>query len=201
MKWQAAATLAATLGLTGATTNAPTAWEVDPPHTQVQFTVKHFFTPVTGTFDDFSIELAYDPETPERSSVKARIAAASVNTGNAKRDDHLRSGDFFDAQKNPYITFRSTSVRQVAEGKLLARGPLTLKGVTREIELPIEVLGVQQIPEMMRPMLGGVREVASFRASTHLDRRDFGVGVGDWAATLVVGKDVDIQLAVEANRK
>lgn len=201
MKWQAAATLAATLGLTGATTNAPTAWEVDPPHTQVQFTVKHFFTPVTGTFDDFSIELAYDPETPERSSVKARIAAASVNTGNAKRDDHLRSGDFFDAQKNPYITFRSTSVRQAAEGKLLARGPLTLKGVTREIELPIEVLGVQQIPEMMRPMLGGVREVASFRASTHLDRRDFGVGVGDWAATLVVGKDVDIQLAVEANRK
>jgi len=201
MRWPAAAVLVASTGLTAATSVTPSAWDVDPPHTQVQFNAKHFFTPVSGAFDEFDIELAYDPEHPERSTVTARIAVASVNTGSEKRDGHLRSGDFFDAEKHPYITFESKSVRQVGEGKLIARGPLTIKGVAREIELPIEVLGVQAIPEPMRPMLGGVRDIASFRANTRLDRRDFGVGVGDWAATLIVGKEIDVRIAVEASRK
>lgn len=200
MKWQAVAILMASAGLTAATSEAPTNWQVDPPHTQVQFTVKHFFTPVTGTFDDFSVKLEYDPRFPERSSVEAQIAVASINTGSQKRDNHLRSGDFFETQAHPYITFRSTSVRSAGNGKLIAKGPLTIKGVSREVELPITVLGVKGIPEDMRPMMGGVREIASFETSTTVDRRDFGVGVGDWAAAMVVGKDVQIQIALEANR-
>jgi polyisoprenoid-binding protein YceI len=201
MKWQAVAILTATAGLTAATSEAPTTWQVDPPHTQVQFTAKHFFTPVTGTFGDYSIKLEYDPRFPERSTVEAQIAVASINTGSTKRDDHLRSGDFFEAQSHPNITFRSTSVRSAGEGKLIAKGPLTIKGATREVELPITILGVQSIPEDMRPMMGGVREIASFKTAITVDRRDFGVGVGDWAAAMVVGKDVQIQITLEANRR
>ena len=79
-------------------------------------------------------------------------------------------------------------------------GDLTIKGVTREVALPVTLLGVQQIPEEMQEMLGGVSEVASFQAATSVDRGDFGVGVGSWAATLVVGGQVDITIAVEANQ-
>lgn len=183
----------------GAST-APT-WVPDPAHTEVKFTVNHFFTPVTGSFDDFDLSLEYDPENPENSSVEARIAVASVNTGNEQRDDHLRTADFFAAEEHPYITFRSTSVRESGDGALVARGPLTIRGTTREIELPIRLLGVQPIPAEMREMLGGALEIASFRASTSLDRGDFGVGTGSWAATLVVGGEVDIEILVEAHRK
>lgn len=176
------------------------AWSVDAPHTEVNFSVKHFFTPVSGSFDDFEVALDYDAENPENSSVTARIAVASVNTGNERRDNHLRTADFFAADDYPYITFESTSVREV-DGKLLARGPLTIRGETREVELPIRLLGVQPIPGEMREMLGGAKEIASFAAATTIDRGDYGVGTGSWAATMVVGGEVKIELLVEAHRK
>ena len=203
-----AGTLAAsTFGFAGvaastATSAAPVAdWTVDAPHTEINFAVNHFFTPVNGTFDDFEITLDYDPEQPENSSVEARISVTSVNTGNEQRDAHLRTGDFFAAEEHPHITFRSTSVEETTDGTLLARGPLTIRGTTKEIEMQVELLGVQSIPEEMREMLGGAQEVASFKASTSIDRGDFGVGTGSWAATVVVGGTVDIEILVEAHKK
>jgi polyisoprenoid-binding protein YceI len=190
----------AAAGLTIAATPAPESWNVDASHTAITFSVKHFFTPVKGSFDDFEVDLVYDEENPENSTVEARIAIASINTGNERRDNHLRSGDFFEAEQYPWMTFRSTSVREVAPGELVATGPLTIKGVTQEIELPITVLGKQVIPAEMQEMLGGVTQVASFSAETAINRKDFGVGVGDWAATLVVGGEVKIAIAVEANQ-
>ena len=157
--------------------------------------------PVTGTFDDFELTLEYDAENPENSRVDARIAVASVNSGNKRRDNHLRTADFFAADEHPYITFHSTSVRQKSDGTLVARGPLSIRGVTKEVALPIKLLGVQPIPEEMRGMLGGAREIASFQMSTTIDRGDFGVGTGSWAATLVVGGEVTIDILVEAHRK
>ena len=71
-------------------------WSADTAHTEINFSVKHFFTPVTGSFEDYEIELDYDAENPENSTVEARIKVASVNTGNEKRDNHLRSTDWFD---------------------------------------------------------------------------------------------------------
>jgi len=180
---------------------AADAWVVDPPHTEINFSVKHFFTPVTGTFDDFELTLDYDAEYPENSRVEARIAVASVNTGNERRDNHLRTADFFAADEHANITFRSTSVSASGDGMLVARGPLTIRGVSREIELPIKLLGVQPIPASMRDMLGGAEEIASFKASTTIDRGDFGVGTGSWAATMVVGADVTIEILVEAHRR
>ena len=175
-------------------------WNIDKPHTGVGFEVKHFFTPVQGQFDEFDVELMYDREDPANSTVRVSIPVSSVDTRNQKRNSHLLSEDFFEVETYPYITFSSESVEQVSDTELLVRGPLEIKGVVRQIELPVTILGVMDVPGEMREMLGGVEQIASFEASITLDRRDFGVGVGSWAATAVVGKGVNINIAVEANR-
>lgn len=179
---------------------APEEWNVDNTHSAVTFEVNHFFTPVKGAFSDYDVSLTYDAENPANSSVTARIDVGSVDTENEDRDAHLMSADFFDAERYPYITFESTSIREVAPGRLVATGPLTIKEESREVELTIDVLGIQELPEDVSQMLGGVTEVASFRAGTTIDRRDFDVGVGNWAATFVVGGEVDIAIALEANQ-
>ncbi len=177
------------------------AWNVDGNHTEINFTVRHFFTPVTGSFENYEIDLDFDPAYPEKSSVAVKIEVASVDTGIEKRDNHLRTADWFEVEKFPYITFESTSVKRTGETRFLATGTLSIKGVEKEVELPITLLGVKDIPEPMREMLGGVSQVASFQTGAKLDRRDFGVGVGSWAETVIVGADVEIGIALEANRQ
>ena len=177
------------------------AWGIDAAHTGVNCSVTHFFTPVSGTFDDFEVTFELDTEDITASSVEARIAVASVNTGNEQRDAHLRTPDFFDAEKYPYITFKSSSIREVSDHELVATGILTIRDQKRQIELPIKWLGTQQIPEAMRGMLGGSKEVASFKASITIDRNEYGVGSGSWAATMVVGGDVTIDILLEAHRR
>ena len=193
--------LAAAISLATGAPSAAATWVVDQPHTEVNFSVKHFFTPVTGSFEEFEIVLDYDAENPANSTVEAKISVASINTGNEQRDGHLLSADFFEADKHPYITFKSSSIRPNGNGQLVARGQLTIKGQSSEIDLPITLLGKQDIPEQMQQMLGGSTQVASFKASTAIDRNDYGVGVGNWAATLVVGGEVSIEILLEAHRK
>lgn len=203
-RWQLAVLMAVALIVpvtTNASTPAGATWSPDAAHTAINFSVKHFFTPVKGSFDDYEIELDYDAANPEKSTVEARIAVASVNTGNEMRDNHLRSADWFEADKHPYMTFKSTSVRTAGKNKLIASGPLTIKGASHQVELPITLLGNQMIPPPMQEMMGGAKEVASFQASTSIERGDFGVGVGNWAATMVVGGEVDIEILLEAHNK
>jgi len=185
----------------GQPTSVTSPWSVDGAHTEVNFSVRHFFTPVSGTFDNYQVTLDFDPDYPQNSTIEVPINVASVNTGNEKRDDHLRSGDWFEAEKYPHITFKSTSVEKAGADQLLAKGKLTIKDVSKDVELKVTLLGVKDIPEQMRGMLGGVVQVASFQAITELDRRDYGVGVGSWAEAMVVGADVEIEIAVEANHK
>lgn len=200
--WMTAVLLALTLLSPIALTAAVESdWSPDPDHTAVNFSVKHFFTPVRGSFEEYEVDLYYDPQHPENSSVEARIYVPSIDTGNERRDNHLRSADWFEADKYPYITFESASVRQVSDTKLIASGALTIKGKSQQIDLPITLLGKQMIPEPMQEMLGGTKEVASFHASTSVDRGDFGVGVGSWAATMVVGGEVEIDIQLEAHKK
>ncbi len=179
----------------------PMVWNVDAPHTGITFSVKHFFTPVDGRFENYDIELTYDHESPANSSVRASIEVASIDTNNERRDAHLLSEDFFEAETYPYITFVSESVEQVGPNQLIARGPLKIKGQVQDVALPIEILGVKDIPAEMQEMLGGVTTVASFAAGLQIERGDFNVGVGSWAADLVVGEEVDISIKLEANRK
>lgn len=186
--------------LTLAAGPAPMEWNVDMPHSGIGFSVKHFFTPVKGQFEDYEIDLVFDRENPVNSSVDVRIDVASVNTGNERRDAHLLSADFFDAERYPYITFTSEEVRRVGRDEIVLRGPLTIRDQTRMVELPISILGVKDIPAEMREMLGGVEHVASFEAGLDIDRGDYGVGSGSWAAAAVVGHEVAIDVVVEANR-
>lgn len=176
-------------------------WTVDGSHTEINFSVKHFFTPVTGTFDSFEIQLMYDAQAPENSTVNVRIDVASVDTDNERRDNHLRSTDFFDAETYPFITFESTSVQALGSNRLLARGNLTIKETTQEVELAIDLLGIMDLPPEMSEMMRGITQVASFTATTRIDRRDFQVGVANWAQTVIVGGDVDISIGLEANHR
>lgn len=189
----AALTIAATPG------TIPMEWNVDNSHTKVGFSVRHFFTPVEGSFDDFEARLVWDRENPSASEVGAVIQVASVDTENADRDGHLLSGDFFDAERFPEITFESTAVEARGDDMLMVTGDLTIRDVTRQVQMPVRILGVQQIPEEMRGMLGGAVEVASFEAELEIDRRDFGVGSGNFAETAIVGGPVTITIQLEAN--
>ncbi|MGB5658359.1 MAG: YceI family protein [Thermoanaerobaculia bacterium] len=193
--------LAAAISLATGAPSGAAIWGVDSAHTEVNFSVKHFFTPVSGSFREFEVTLDYDSENPAKSTVEAKIPVASINTGNEKRDNHLRSADWFEAEKYPYITFKSSSIQANGDGNLVARGQLTIKGESHEIDLPITLLGKKELPEQMQQMMGGTKEVASFKASTAVDRADYGVGVGNWAATMVVGGDVAIEILLEAHRK
>lgn len=183
--------------LVAATPTVPANWEVDASHSRIGFSVNHFFTPVDGQFEDYTVDLTFDRENPANSSVAVEIQVASVETANERRNNHLLSGDFFEADAHPTITFRSESISE-SGGVLQATGPLTIKGVSKQVTLPIQLLGVQDIPADMQEMLGGATAIASFQTGITIDRNEFGVGTGSWAATLVVGGEVDIDITIEA---
>lgn len=196
--------VAASLTLAGASapgTAALAPWSVDPSHTRVGFSVRHFFTPIDGQFDTFTLTLDWDRSTPSRSRVEAHIDVASVNTNNAKRDAHLRSPDFFDAATHASIDFKSTSVRALDAERFVATGELRIKGVARTVDVPVRLLGVKEIPAEMQGMMGGVKRIASFEGTLVLDRRHFGVGTGSWGETAIVGADVEVRFQVEASEK
>ena len=143
-------------------------WDIDPVHSDVSFTVRHMMvSKVRGRFRTFSGEIVTG-EDVTASSVTATIDATSIDTGEEKRDEHIRSADFFEVENHPQWTFRSTGVR--ADGEDLALdGELTIKGVTRPVTLELEVNGFG--PDAY----GGTR--AGFSASTTIDRNDFGVDI------------------------
>lgn len=166
-------------------------WDIDPVHSEVGFTVRHMMvSKVRGKFTSFGGQIVTGA-TPEQSSVTAEIDLNSIDTGNSDRDNHVRSGDFFGVETNPKMTFRSTSVRSEGDHWVLA-GELTLKGVTKPVELTLEANGFG--PDAY----GGTR--AGFTATTEINRQDFGVS---WSATMetggvVVSDKVTIQLEIEA---
>lgn len=192
------AAAAAAISLMAQPVSAQT-WEVDKAHTEITFEVRHFFTPTSGKFDEFDIDLVYDADDLGASSVSAVIPIASIDTNNESRDEHLNSPDFFSAGEFPRMSFESTSIRRVSDDQLIATGNLTIRDVTHEVEMPITILGVKEIPAEMQEMMGGAKRVASFEAVLDIDRNDFGVGTGQWAADAVVGKTVSIRLLVEAH--
>ncbi|MFY1621087.1 YceI family protein [Micromonospora sp. WMMD736] len=165
-------------------------WAIDPVHSSVAFSVRHLMvSKVRGTFDTFSgaITVAEDGT----AEVSAEVAVASINTGNEQRDAHVRSADFFEAERYPTATFRSTGVRANGDDYLLD-GDFTLHGVTRPISLELEFNGVN--PGM------GHGEVAGFEASVVLNRKDFGIDIDLPLETggAVVGDKVTITLEIEA---
>lgn len=143
-------------------------WTLDPAHSRLGFSSRHaMVTKVRGAFNDVSGAARIDPEDWARSSVRVSIQVASVDTRNAQRDDHLRTSDFFDVEHHPTIEFSSTSIDEVDDNQLIVAGDLTIRGITRPISVPLELMGVDTDP------FGQVR--VGFEGSRRIDRKDWGV--------------------------
>ena len=171
----------------------PTAWTIDKAHSNISFEITHFFTPVQGNFHDYSSEIYFDPQNLEESSISVDIMVNSIDTDKKKRDNHLQSGDFFNAEKYPEMSFESSSITKTGDNTFVAKGELTIKDTTKDFELPFTLLGMRDHPMKENAKLAGIKSNFS------LDRTDYGVGVGDWAATTVVGDEVNVSLALELN--
>jgi polyisoprenoid-binding protein YceI len=165
-------------------------WTIDPIHSEVSFVVRHMMvSKVRGRFDKFEGTLVTAPN-PLESTVTATIDLSSVNTGAPDRDNHIRSGDFFEVEKHPNMTFRSTGVRPAGDGFLLD-GELTLRGVTQPVTLQLELNGFG--PDAY----GGTR--AGFSAIGEINRNDFGVSYNGPipGGGVAVSDKVTINLEVE----
>ena len=168
-------------------------WKIDNNHSSISFEVNHFFTPVAGSFKDFEGNLSFDAENLEGSSTIFTVQIASVETDSDKRNGHLQSEDFFDAKKYPEMKFSSTSFTKKGNDYIL-NGELTIRDITKDVSIPVQILGIGD-----HPMKKG-KLITAMRAEFSLNRNDYGVGSGSWAATAVVGDEVKVSVLLEANR-
>lgn len=179
-------------------TTAPTGyiagtWDIDPVHSEVSFVVRHMVvSKVRGRFDDVA-GVVVTAEDPLASTVEATIRTSSVNTNQQQRDEHVRSADFLDAEGHPEITFRSTGIRDAGR-KFALDGELTIRGVTRQVTLDLEVNGFG--PDAF----GGTR--AGFSATTEINRQDFGVSyngpIPGADNAMVLSDKVTLDIEIEA---
>ena len=165
-------------------------YKIDTDHTTVSFKIRHILTNVQGHFRQFEGSFDYDPTKPEAWKTDATIQAASIDTNVPERDKHLRSPDFFDVEKFPTITFKSTEVTDATPTSAKLHGLLTIHGVEKPVVLDLEIQGVVKDP------WGNV--IASFTATTKVNRKDFGL---TWnqvleAGKVLVGDEVEITLEV-----
>jgi polyisoprenoid-binding protein YceI len=166
---------------------------VDKNHSEATFQVRHMMSKVTGKFDDFGGKINIDRARPAASSVEFNIKTASINTGVADRDKHLRTADFFDAEKHPEITFKSTKIAATKTKDVYAvTGDLTMRGVTKRITIPVEFSGFGNDP--------WGNERAGFSLTTTVNRKDYGI---NWNQALdnggvLLSDNVTINVNIEA---
>lgn len=170
------------------------AWEIDPFHTSVEFSVKHLMiSTVKGRFRTVRGTLHLDPKQPANSSVQAQVEAASIDTGVAQRDAHLRSADFFEVAKYPNITLVSRQIRLVSQNRCVLTGDLTLHGVTKPVQFHVEFTG------RARDIFTDAWRVGMY-AVTMIDRRDFGMDFNQMKTGIAfVGYEVRIDINLEAS--
>ena len=172
---------------------AVSTWKIDPVHSIAEFRVKHMMiSSVRGQFTGVSGSLTYNESDPAQSQVEATIDAASIDTRDPQRDTHLKSADFFDVEKYPTFTFKSSRVIRRADGTLAVAGPLSLHGTTKEVEFAVE----GPTPPVKDPY-GNTR--VGVLATTKINRKDFGL---TWNGALetggvLVGEEVSITLELE----
>ena len=170
-------------------------YKVDLDHTTVSFKVRHLFSKVQGLFNQFEGTIDYEPGKPEVWKASGTIDAASINTNVPQRDKHLRSADFFDVEKYPTISFKSTKVTNATETNAKLECLLTIHGVEKPVTLDLEIRGVGKDP------WGNTR--AGFTVTTKIDRKDFGLNWNEALETggVLVGDEVEITLEVEGIRQ
>jgi len=170
-----------------------TTWNIDATHSTIGFSIRHMvFSKVRGRFLKYTGAIQLDDSDLAKSWVEVAIDAASIDTGTAQRDNHLRSADFFDVEKFPALRFRSTRVEDIGGGRLRVIGELTIRDMTREVALDAESAGRGVDP------WGNQR--IGFVAKTSIDRKDFGLAWNQLleAGGVLVGDRVDIELDVQA---
>ena len=165
-------------------------WQLDPYHTQVEFSAKHLgMMTVRGYFDEVSTTADIDPAHPENASVQATISTASIRTNNGMRDNDLRSSNFLEVDKYPVITFKSTGVKPAGTDRFTLTGDLTIKGNTRPVTLEVTKYGEFNDPGMMGHRI-------AYSAQTQINRKDFGLSFN----AILDGRFVvseEIQIAIE----
>ncbi len=166
-------------------------WQLDPTHTEIGFTVRHIMSKVRGKFETFEGTLV-TAEDITNSTVSVSVDLASINTGTADRDDHLRSGDFFNVEANPKMTFNTTAVVRKSDSDFVVTGDLTIKDVTKSVDLAVEFLGEGKDP------WGGTR--VGVEATTVISRKEWGIDFnipleGD---KVMIGDKISIQINAEA---
>ncbi len=167
-------------------------YKIDPSHTRVGFEIGHLgISTVRGEFGEFSGSFNFDESNPEQSMAVAEIAVSSIDTNNQKRDNHLRSPDFFNAPKHPVMKFKSTKVVPAGEDQYKVSGDLTIGSVTKAVTLDAKLKGKVKDP--------WGNERIGFTASTKLDRRDYGLTWSKLLETggLVVDNEVTVLIDVE----
>jgi polyisoprenoid-binding protein YceI len=173
-------------------------WSVDKAHSEVTFQIRHFVTKVRGRFTDFAGTIVANAAKPEASSVEFTIKAASIDTDHEYRDKDLRSANFFDVEKFPEITFKSTKVSSAGKDSYAVTGLLAMHGVSKEIVLPVSYLGRMPTKDQQ----GRETAKGGFATSLTLNRKDFGI---TWnravdSGGFVLGDDVTIEINIEANK-
>jgi polyisoprenoid-binding protein YceI len=171
----------------------PQTWQIDASHSLVEFSVRHMMVSTAkGRFGDFAGSIVFDPANVAQSSVNVEIQANSVATADPRRDEHLRSPDFFDAEQFPTLAFRSTRVEPINAERVRIVGDLTIKDVTREVVLEAEFNG-----QGLNPW---GKQVVGFSAHTALNRKDFGLNwnVALEAGGVLVSDTIKITLEIEA---
>jgi polyisoprenoid-binding protein YceI len=165
-------------------------YTIDGAHSSANFSVKHMgISTVHGRFTDVSGTILFDEKAPENSSVTAKIRSASVTTDNATRDKHLNTPDFFDTATFPEIKFQSTSIRKLGDDKYIAVGNLTIRDVTKSVEIPFTLAKGKGMKG--EPRLGAEGSLKINRFDYHVSYDPTGLGVG---------KDVAIDLSIEAGK-
>jgi polyisoprenoid-binding protein YceI len=177
------------------TSTSTRTFAIDKSHSEALFTVRHLITKVRGRFNEFEGTIQFNQEHPEQSSVNFSIDAGSVDTNDVNRDTHLRSGDFFDVERFPRITFTSTGITAIDQDQFAVAGTLSVHGVSQDVVLPVVFAGLAKDP--------WGNERAGFESELTLNRKDFGL---NWNAALetggfLVGDEVRITLSIQAVAK
>lgn len=176
-------------------------WFFEPGHTAAMFRARHMMvTYVRGHFKNVSGSLVFDPENPAQSSAEVTIDAGTIWTGQPQRDAQLRSADFLDVENHPRITFKGNQVEVAGARDYILRGALTIRGVSREVELNVSYLGQWRTPWWEDGVDKGPKVRAGFVAKTRINRHDFGVSWNDVVdkGGVVVSNTIDITIDAEA---
>ena len=169
-------------------------WEVDTEHAFIGFRIQHIAGHIPGVFSRFSVQMDFNPDAPEKAQFYFLVDSASVHTGLPKRDEQLRGEEFLDAANAPRIIFNSKEVLPGEDGSLTVVGDLTIKDVTAEVRVPVQILGIREHP--MTDKMPGTR-VLGLLAEFSINRLEFNVGSKKWSQMGLMGDTIDLTIDME----